>query len=85
MTMPNLDEDDHAEVAETESPSPFPLPVGERGRGEGQRSPRVVFSNRGEKQFAPRRTKAEEHFAEIFLHLMGEFVDLNDLAKRGGL
>ncbi len=30
-----------------------------------------MFSKRGEKQFAPHGTKAVEHFAEIFLHLMG--------------
>jgi len=48
------------------SPSPFPLPVGERGRGEGKRSPQVMFSNRGEEQFAPHETMAVEHFAEIF-------------------
>jgi len=53
------------------SPSPFPLPVGERGRGEGKRSPQVMFSNRGEEQFAPHETMAVEHFAQIFLHLVG--------------
>ena len=43
-----------------------------RGAGvRGQKSPWVMFSNRREKQFASHRTKAEEHFAEIFLHLMG--------------
>ena len=44
------------------------------GRGVrvgGQRSPRVMFSEQGEKQFAPHATKAVEHFAEILLHLMG--------------
>jgi hypothetical protein len=30
-----------------------------------------MFSKRGEKKFAPHRTKAEEHSAKIFLHLMG--------------
>jgi hypothetical protein len=30
-----------------------------------------MFSKRGEKQFAPHRTEAEEHSAKIFLHLMG--------------
>ena len=47
-------------------PHPTPLPVGERGRGEGKRSPQVMFSNRGEEQFAPHETMAVEHFAEIF-------------------
>ena len=32
----------------------------------GQRSPRVMFSKRGKKQFAPYKTKAVEHFADIF-------------------
>jgi hypothetical protein len=32
----------------------------------------VRFSNRGKKQFAPHRIKAEEHLAETFLHLMGK-------------
>jgi hypothetical protein len=30
-----------------------------------------MFSKGGEKQFASHRTKAEEHYAKIFLHLMG--------------
>jgi hypothetical protein len=36
----------------------------------GERSPWVMFSKRGEKQFVPHGTKAVEHSAEIFLHLM---------------
>ena len=40
----------------------------------GQKSPWVMFSNRREKQFASHRTKAEEHLAEMFLHLMGLFI-----------
>jgi hypothetical protein len=31
-----------------------------------------MFSNRGEEQFAPHETMAVEHFAENFLHLVGE-------------
>jgi hypothetical protein len=31
-----------------------------------------MFSNCGERQFAPHRTKAEEDFVEILLHLMGK-------------
>jgi hypothetical protein len=51
---------------------PLTLPPSGRGAGvRGQRSPRVMFSKRGEKQFVLHGTKAVEHFAEIFLHLMG--------------
>jgi hypothetical protein len=35
-----------------------------------------MFSKRGEKHFAPHGTKAVEHFAEIFLHLMGEYFEI---------
>jgi hypothetical protein len=31
----------------------------------------VIFSNRGEEQFVPHETMAVEHFADIFLHLVG--------------
>jgi hypothetical protein len=43
-----------------------------------------MFSKRGEKQFASHRTKAEEHSAKIFMHLMGKknlFIQ-RDLRKR---
>jgi hypothetical protein len=53
------------------SPSPFPLPVEERGRGEG---PKVTAGDvqqaRGKAICTP-WNQAVDHFAEIFLHLMG--------------
>ena len=47
----------------------------------------MVFSKRGEKQFAPHGTKAVEPFAEIFLHLMGlvNYGLISKLLKNRGL